>query len=40
MEQSPELMGYLIPLVVVSAFALFPVLMWLSKKDETKKEKH
>ncbi len=40
MEQSSELIGYLIPIALVSAFALFPVLLWLGKQDETKKEQH
>lgn len=40
MEQSTALMGYLIPLSLVAAFVLFPVLLWLGKQDETKKEKH
>ena len=40
MEQSSELLGYLIPLSLVSGFILFPVLLWLGKQDETQKEKH
>ena len=38
MEQTSDLLGYLIPLALISGFVLFPVLLWLGKQDETKKK--
>jgi len=32
-----ELIGYLIPIALLSGFILFPVLIWLGNQDETKK---
>ena len=40
MEQHSELIGYLIPLALISGFILFPALLWLGKQDETKNKKH
>ncbi len=40
MEQTSELLGYLIPLSLIAGFALFPLLLWLGKRDETQNEQH
>ncbi len=34
MQNTPSWLAYLIPLALISGFLLFPLLIWLGKKDE------
>lgn len=41
MDHQSSVIGYLIPLSLILGFLLFPVLTWLGKRDERKKnQKH